>query len=404
MKGETAEAADLVKTLLKADEECRELRDKVAALEKTCRVRERDARAVGATPSYGNGTLKKIKCRTITLPIEVFGELNSKAGDVTLLLSEQKKLLKEKKQLEEILRSSAAATEEANELNTDLKQRIGYTDGETLLHLKDASDTVAYKNGLKHDILQSLRDRETIQTTLKRQTQHMRGLLDDLVKSKELDEQRERAAQQLEEKRTELEGIREEVYSMRRLLERKEKQLEKEKPVDELLLAQRAENERRTVVHKLEREEETLRQNEISIRHRATQIAKLERRIEMIGDALGSEENADEERVDAELVEQLRKEILSLSRIHQKCEARQELLDADITDLDRRSTGLIRTAANMRKEMQRIEKAHQKFTDAQKKELEMEQMAAEQEIGDIEREIEMLRRINSRRKQKAQRA
>ncbi|KAF8289586.1 hypothetical protein TcBrA4_0139910 [Trypanosoma cruzi] len=69
----------------------------------------------------------------------------------------------------------------------------------------------------------------------------MRGLLDDLVKSKELDEQRERAAQQLEEKKTELEGIREEVYSMRRLLERKEKQLEKEKPVDELLLAQRAE-------------------------------------------------------------------------------------------------------------------------------------------------------------------
>ncbi|RNF02062.1 uncharacterized protein Tco025E_08451 [Trypanosoma conorhini] len=397
------ETADLVKTLLKADEECRVLREKVTLLEKTHRLRERDARALTAPPSEAAGGTKKVQARTLALPIEAVGELNSRAGDVTLLLREEKRLLKELKQLQTILEGSAADTVEANTLNTHLKQRIGYTEGETLFHLRDTIEEAAHMNGLKYEILQELRAREAVQATLKRQTEHMREYVTKLVASKELDEQRERAAQQLNEKRAELEGIREEVQSMRRLLERKEKQLENEKPVDELQIAVRAENERRTMLHRLEKEEEGLRQNEISIRHRSMQIAKLERRIEMIGDALAREESTDE-RVDAEIVDQLRKEILVLGLRHQKREAQQELLDANIVDLDRRCVGLVRTTANMKKEMQRIERNHRKYINIQKKELETEQMAAEQEIGEIEREIEMLRRVNTRRRQKAQTA
>ncbi|ESL11537.1 hypothetical protein TRSC58_00709 [Trypanosoma rangeli SC58] len=395
------ETADLVKTLLKADEECRILRDRVALLEKTHRLRERDARALTATPSGVAADSKKTRARTLTLPLEAVSMLSSKAGDINMMVKEQKKLLEELKQLQTILESSAADTVRANELNTQLKQRIGYTEGETIFHLQDAIKEVAQVNGLKNEILQLLSAREAVQATLKRQTEHMRAYLTELVASRSLDEQREEAEQQLKEKKAELEGIREEIQSMQRLLERKEKQLENEKPVDELQLAQRAENERRMMIHRLEKEEEGIRQNEISIRHRSMQITKLERRIEMIGDTLGCE-GPNEERVDAEIVEQLRKEILVLGRRHQKREAQQEILDASIVDLDRRCTGLVRTTANVKKEMQRIQRNHRKYLNLQKKELELEQMTAEQEIGEIEREIEMLRHTTSRRGQKAQ--
>ncbi|KEG07591.1 hypothetical protein DQ04_09331000 [Trypanosoma grayi] len=389
------ETAELVNTLLKAEEDCRVLRDDVATLEKSRRFKLQDVSTITPPPTESGSISKASKGRTLLLPIEAVGDLNNKAGEVTLLVREYKKLLGEQKQLESILEVSLAKTAEANEENKELKKLIGCSNGEPVTHVKDATEAIAYANGLRHDVMKALVERDGVKVTLKRQTECLRKIATELVGTRNLEELREEAAQQLEKKRLELENIRDETDAMRRLLGRKDKMLEKEVPIDEVAVARAAETDRRVVMHRLEKEQKNVRLNEMAVRHRALQIAKLEKRIEMIGDAVGGDESAADERVDAELVEQLRKEILSLGRVYQECGARLELLDADVSDLDRRATGLTRTTANVKKEMRRLEKDHRKFTNFQRKELEVEQAATEQEIRDIEREVEMLRKVTA---------
>ncbi|ORC91714.1 uncharacterized protein TM35_000053100 [Trypanosoma theileri] len=395
------ETTDLVKTLLKSEEDCRALREELATLEKTRRLKERGEMSISDDAINSSAISKSSKSRTLTLPIEAVGDLNSKAGELSLVVKNHKKLLRERKQLENILEGSIEQTAEAKEENEALKNTIGFSEGATLANLRDATDAIAAKNKLKHDILNALSDREVIKLTLKRQTENIKSLTEELLASKSWEEQRADAAEQLENKKTELNKLREEVQSMQRLLGRKDKQLDNKKPVDELALAKSAENDRRVVLHKLDKEQEYVRLNDMAIRHRALQIAKLEKRIEMIGDAVGGKDSDDDdERVDIELLEQLRKEILSLGRLHIEANARLEALDADVADLDRRSTGLVRTTANVRKEMSRIEREHRKFVNAQKKEVEVEQAAVDYEIKLIEKEIEMLRQVNSRNGQR----
>ncbi|KAH9593060.1 hypothetical protein LSM04_007829 [Trypanosoma melophagium] len=395
------ETTDLVKTLLKAEEDCRALREELATLEKTRRLKERGELSIADDTINSSAISRSSKPRTLTLPIEAVGDLNSKAGELSLIVKKHKKLLQERKQLEDILEGSMEQTAEAKEENEALRECIGFSEGNTLANLRDAADAIGLRNKLKHDILNALSDREVVRLTLKRQTENLRKLAEELVASKSFEDQREEAVEQLENKKNELNNLRAEVYSMQRDLGRKDKELDNEKPVDELALAKSAENDRRVVIHKLEKEQECVRLNDMAIRHRALQIAKLEKRIEMIGDAVGGNDSGDDERVDIELLEQLRKEILALGRLHIEGNVRLEALDADVADLDRRATGLVRTTANVRKEMHRIEKEHRKFVNAQKKELEVEQAAVEYEIRQIENEIDMLRQVNARNEHRA---
>nr|CCD14378.1 unnamed protein product [Trypanosoma congolense IL3000] len=390
------EREELAKEFLKVEEECRQLRADVAILERARRYQSMDISSLALTPDQARSLSRNVKGRSIFIPMETVGEVNSKAGELHLLVKERQRLLRERSHLEEALNDATLQTTKAEEEHNEIKNLIGLTGHETLAYVKDMENAIATKNMLKSDIANALQDRETIQETLKKQNAFLNKMLTELATTDNIENDRANALTQLSEKQAELKSIRDEIYAMKRLLRRKEALLEKEKPVDEMALVKSAETERSVALYKLEKERDAVRINEHSVAHRAAQIARLERRIEMIGDAVGGEESMDDERVDADLVEQVRKEIISLTRLHFDGSAQLELLDSDIADLDRRAAGLCRTTANVRKEMKRIEKEHKKYANAQRKELEMEQMATEHEIKEIEREVEALRQVSVR--------
>ncbi|KAG8340269.1 hypothetical protein ERJ75_000191900 [Trypanosoma vivax] len=390
------ETAELVKTFLKVEEECRALRADVAVLERARRYQVSDTSTIALSTDKATTVSRNGKPRTVFIPIEAVGEVNNKAGELTLLINKRQRLLQERKHLESVLQQTAIQVAEAEEENNKYNEAIGLTGNESLFRVKDKTETVFIANQLKCEIENALNDRDAIQATLTRQNCYLKQMATQLSTTDNIEKDREAALQQLAEKREELKSIREEKYAIKRLLGRKEAMLEKEKPVDEVAIVKSAETDRSVVLHKLGREREAVRLNNLSIRHRALQIARLERRIEMIGDAVGGEESAGEERVDAELLEQLRKEIISLTLLHFDGSVRLERLDSNIVDLDRRAAGLVRTTANVQKEMKRIEKEHKKYTNAQRKELELEHAATEEEIKYIEKEVEVLRQLTSR--------
>ncbi|EAN79159.1 uncharacterized protein TEOVI_000324400 [Trypanosoma equiperdum] len=390
------ETAELARAFVNVEEECRRLRSEVAILERARRYQNEELSSLTLSSEQGKILSKNFKGRTIFIPIEAVGEVNNKAGELHLLVKERERLLRERSHLEAALQDATVRTTQAEEENNEFKRIIGLTGGETMATIREMTDAVALKNKLRLDIVNALQDREVIQETLKKQNNYLSSMVSELSTTDNIESDRANALNQLSEKQAELKSIRDEVAAMRRLLRRKEALLEKEKPVDELALIKSAETDRTVALYKLDKEREAVRVNDLSVCHRAAQIARLERRIEMIGDAVGGDESLEEERVDADLVEQLRKEIISLSRLHFDGSAHLELLDSDISDLDRRAAGLIRTTANVRKEMKRIGKEHKKYTNAQRKELEVEQEATEQEIKQIEKEVEALRQMSAR--------
>lgn len=383
----------LVKDLHKIDGECRSLRNSVIELERAQRLENSRGKMLTAAPELGHNGAGRKKSRSLLLPMDAVDAINRRAGELSLLVKEHKELLREREKLASILSDTSVQVKKAITENKDFKQRIGQTEDKTIFHVQGSVKNAARVNQLKFEVIKALQDRECIQETLKRQTENLKGYVNEYVSTKDFNERYEAAASQLREKKEKLESIRANIFSMQRVLEEKERQLAKEKPVDELAIALSMERDRRVALHKLEKAEEGVRANEMSIRYRVLQIAKLEKRIEMIGDALARNYRFADGRADAGQVDDLFNKISLLNGKMNEMEAQLNGIDSEIVDLERRSSGLTRSTENSRKEIQRILQRHEKIKNIQSEEFREEQLAAEEEIGEIVKEIEALRQL-----------
>lgn len=401
----------LSKELRLVDAEARKLRAEVARLEETFAAMQvapaEDDQSMN--PAEG-GSVVNGGMAVMVLPSEAstrarntgspvppafFDELSKYAGEVSHEMSEYKQLHNELERMNNMQALGKKKNEAAHRTLNELYITAGWTPGEKHRYMcptgfKDEASR------LKRKMVELLQERNTAQAALERQNAELREIIAQIEGAKSISEIQARYQQELVDKKAELKTLSDDIKSIQRIIHQKDLIVAKEQETDVASKLRGVDGDKRVAQHRLVKEQEIVRQNELAIRHRALQIEKLQRRIELIGDAVGGDDTAGEDRVDVEHVEELRKEIEVLSRLRWESNSRGEVLDAEIENLQSQADGLSRVKASTKKEVARINCDHKRYTKNMSKEMQVQQRVADKELGDLEADIDMLQRGVSR--------
>lgn len=372
------------------------------------------ARAPGARegkPRGGGGR------RNSDVPLEFYDEIQEKVGQIRMLLNKLKHTERERRDSEVSVNEAKQRNENTEHEVEQLQQLVGSSsqpttrattsatprrDGSVESNQTDGAQSKmgygklvgklnAYKASL--NVLAELyKERDLLQSQMQAQSAELRRLAMLLEEMTKAQEQKEEALAILEEKDARLAELRSERTHMQHQIGRGEHELHKpsrELSPDRQMRADHMDN--RVALMNLTREKEQIERGDASIRHRALQIARLEKRLELIGDAVAGEDLADVERVDVELVDMLMREINSLHHLGDEANVKMNKLDAEVEQLDSRIAAFKRAMASTRREMDRIECEHARYLTAIQKEVAREQRLTQQEVAQVEGEIADLR-------------
>ncbi|CUG06446.1 Hypothetical protein, putative [Bodo saltans] len=149
---------------------------------------------------------------------------------------------------------------------------------------------------------------------------------------------------------------------------------------------------KRVTQSKLSGHREQVRINEAAIQHRTIMIARLQQRLETIGDALlGDDTSNAHERVDATLLESLRKETEILTRDRIDNDARIAALDGDYDQLANRKRILQNALRVVEEEEGRRRKEHDKYTRLVDQQRDNQRASTDRTLHQLEDEVATLR-------------
>ncbi|EPY36072.1 hypothetical protein STCU_00769 [Strigomonas culicis] len=334
---------------------------------------------------------RRVKGDGGVLPHDFLDGLVQKAGSVDILVKEHKRLEAEKADILRILtETTTLAQEEEQEFVSLLELAGADEDGKSALMLgirKKNEYTAALQS-----LIQAYRERESTKNFLTRLQGDLQEVAAHVEDTRSAEEQLLEAKDVLAEKRDTLNQLRAERYRLSHGIAHKDLILDRPVtgPTPEELLRS-ANYDRSVALYEKSKEEDQIKVNELAVRHRAMEIAKSAKRLEMIGDAVAGNGLDEEERVDVELVEELMSEIKGLYDLEVEARAKAEMLDAEIERMEYRGGALELTTDSTQKEMGKIEKDHKRYMKSIQRELSSEQQANNQNISKLEREVESLR-------------
>lgn len=330
--------------------------------------------------------------RQLPLCQDFIDDLARKAGDVQSTIERHRALTREKEDLLAILERVQGEGDAAEQAYYDLAELAGADDdGNSAvgIGLRKKNDYSAARN----ELLGLYRQREVLRKAMQVQTDELARIAAMIEDTANAEEQKSEAVAVLAEKRAKLTETRKERQQLERSLRTQENVLEKKPtgPTPEDVVRS-ANYDRRVAMHELEKENTQLMQNDAAVRNRAMQIAKAEKRVEMIGDAVAGEGLSEEDRVDVELMDELIKETNALHNLHQEASIRMEMLDAKIEKIDYKIAAIGSAIKGTDRERERIARQHTRYLTTLQKDYNHEQTINAQEINRAEMEVDKVRR------------
>ncbi|EPY41739.1 hypothetical protein AGDE_02185 [Angomonas deanei] len=285
------------------------------------------------------------------LPQDFVDQLVHKSGDVENLIKEHKQLNTEKAALQAALEEATRKAQEEEQQMVSLSELAGAdSDGKSALTIgiKKKNEYQAALKGLVEDY----NTRDTVKDQLLKmqaELERLAGLVEETISA---EEQLEEGRAILTEKKKHLIELKEEHRKLDRNVRTKDKVLEK-KPTGatEEEIVRSANYDRQVALYEKSKEEDQIKLNELAVRHRAMEISKAEKRLEMIGDAVTGDGLDEEERVDVELVDELIEEIKGLYNLEIEARAKIDQVDAEVERIEYRVSALELTTDSTRKEM-----------------------------------------------------
>ena len=243
----------------------------------------------------------------------------------------------------------------------------------------------------KKQLLDLYCDRSALERLLLQQTKDVESLSKDVQLYHSCDDALRELRTEVAVQEQQLCSMQEEIDGLHRLLKRKDKMFDTLKHKTEHKHVKELETSKRVTQAKLSGHKEQVRSNDIAIRHRAVVIAKLSQRLELIGDALTGEEGNHSERVDAEVVEGLRRETDILTKEHTENREKLSQLDADVEDLEHRAQTLTNAARIVDDEERRRKREHDKYLKLVEGQLDAQRLEAASYLESLREEIECLK-------------
>lgn len=327
----------------------------------------------------------------LPLPQDFIDELTHKAGDVQSIIDKHRSLTKEKEDLMAILGRVENEANAAEQRYYSVAELAGVdADGHSEL-----SAALRRKNAFistRNELVAMYREREVMRRAMNEQSKQFTKLATTAEDTANAEEQKAEAIAVLAEKSAKLEKLTKERKQLERLVHAKDDILDKKpKGPSKEDIIRSANYDRRVALYELEKEGEQLKMNDAAVRTRAMQIAKAEKRIEMIGDAVAGDGLNDEERVDAELMEELINETAALYNLHTEACLRMDSLDAQLEKITYKINAITQVIKSTDRERQRIVSEHERYLSKLQQEYNQEQTANAQGISRAETEVECLR-------------
>jgi predicted RNase H-like nuclease (RuvC/YqgF family) len=377
---------ELTRELCVRDAEARRLRDEVLLLEKANNANAIAWLDIADSASMAEGAFGA------QYPIEFVDELQQKINEAKVAIGQYRDALNQRQlSREEMLRKKMAVEERQKELDVLYSaakwkpgSKVGY---ECPIQLRDEASM------LRSKMVGLCEEHSACETTLRRQTEELIRLTELIASHSGAEEALFKAQERLKLLQSEYNDVAEEIQSLHRILKRKDRMLERSQR-DNAGSASRVrhcEAAKRVAHAKLQSHQDHVRQNDVAIRHRALQIAKLSKRIELIADAIGGDEGAAAPPVEVDVVNDVRKEVDELTKEQVELDRELSEVDREIEDLEGRIKTLSRAAQVAEDEEQRVRRNHERLMQAVEKHLIDADEEAKSHIMALQREIEQLK-------------
>ncbi|KAG5475878.1 hypothetical protein CUR178_03591 [Leishmania enriettii] len=333
-----------------------------------------------------------------SLPRDFVDDLTHKCSDVEASIHVHKLLLKEKESLQSALATAEDRTEEAEQEYVSLVEIAGTdSDGKSrcAIGLKRKNDfSVALR-----DAAEVYRQRENTRIQLEGQSRELLRLASILQETTDAESQRAEAVEVLAERKAKLSALRRECDAMARAADRRDKIADKnQNGLTSEDYVRHSNFDRRVALHELAKEDSLIKQNELAIRYRAMQIAKIQTHLELVGDAVVGDDMEEEERVDAEIVEELAKEINQLYDSRMVANIRMDNIDCEVEKMVWRASAMQHAKESTVVEMERFRREHLHYLDELQKTLDKERLSNGQMITQLQKEINNLRSKSAHKK------
>lgn len=371
-------------TSIRANELQRQSEEEMAAAdEATLGAKQRSRKSAALT-----------KQRVLPLPLNFIDDLNRKASEVQVQIDEHHRLVEERDSIAALLDTTEMAAQEAEQTYAGLVEvakpdengsNTGFVSWSKKMENADAT----------RQLLEAYRERELLSNQLNHQSDALQRLAAVVEERATSLRQLQEAKDVLAEKKDRLAELRRENVALENDIRRKDHICERKHtgPTTENIISS-ANYSRRVALYELEKEGEQLKSNDAAIRHRAMQIAKCEKRLEMIGDAVAGDGLSEEERVDAELMNTLIMEISALYKLRTETNIRMDVLDADVEVAEYKIDALRQSIAGTRREIDNVNVGHERYRQTLQNGIDQEQQNNAEEIRRLEKEVKTLRRTS----------
>ncbi|GET89771.1 hypothetical protein, conserved [Leishmania tarentolae] len=406
---------ELSKQLMQLDSQAKALRNEVEHLRATKRSLEvsnaTEAKLSGIRESTDSTTKSKsqrsralarrsgtVGSTSLSLPQDFMDDLAHKRSDVEASIRTHKALMREKETLQAALAKAEDATEAAEQEYLGIIEITGIDADDKSTSVIGFTKKNAYKSALKNTVA-AYQQRENVRIQMEAQSRELLRLAAILQETTDTESQHAEAVSVLAERKAKLAALRHECNMMTRAAARREKIAERnQRGLTSEDYIRHGNFDRRVALHELSKEDDLIKQNGLAIRYRAMQIAKLQAHLELIGDAVVGDDMEEDERVDADIVEVLMKEINELYDSHIVANLRMDTVDCEIEKMVWRASALQHIKDSTMLEMGRARREHRRFLDELQKTVDRERISNSQTVLKLEDEITTLHRKSARRK------
>jgi len=349
------EIASLLDQLAVKEGAARVARAKLTALLEAATVHNlRDPNAETASPT-----------KTRAVPTEWMKNLVTSRDRLVQLRLETKEKVKSKNtkavQLEKVRNATKALLAELDKIQA----ATGQIDPDTARHFRSNAQKVSDVVAIKRDMTSAVSRQASLKEQLLQQASDLAVLIERNTALDDIEQQLFMMEGERGIKERELASVLDEVKSLKKIFDRKQgllsKMLKADDSKDLLLL----EGDKRIAQQRLQKHEKFIRDNGVSAQHRAMQIYKLERKINLLGSvlrdvliergAINADEDPDEY-VEAAALDEVHKEIQVTASQVQLHEEQLALFDAQVENAENRVRILCHATASVTADADRTEK------------------------------------------------
>ncbi|CCW60962.1 unnamed protein product [Phytomonas sp. EM1] len=336
---------------------------------------------------------------------DLIDQMSQRIGDTQSSIKRHRELQLEKERLTSMLMNFENDIQHMDEEYTELMElnRSNMDEESRPLQLVQAQDEL---NSELQELVEMYRERELLQGQLNNQSAELWQLSTLIQDTVNAQEQKQEALNVLADKTTKLSELRKKRIQLEHAVKTKNSLIEKKtthRPEEEVLKG--VNNDFQVALRALEREDDQLKSNDAIIRHRAMQIAKTQKRLELIGEAVAGDESDGEERVDVEVADRLVVDIDALYDLHAEACAHMDKLDSEIEKMEYKVGAINRAILGAKKELNFVNDNSLRKIQLLRKEAAREQKLNKLNISLLEGELAQLQKTgaNKQRSSKSHR-